>query len=234
MALSTNRHPQLRTNAGAPRYGCDIFKASINGVVISGWFIPLQGGVSVTYSNEISKYKRDGFTTIVDYDDPMISLTLSCIYSVGISPGRAVTATGGFSNPAGTTYYDPHGTSIPAGAVRNTPTQTPTRSSSETNAIDVGVPNWAFGIGDVWRFSVDTAMSDRGPASPPTDFTVHDLLLEPGTSWTQPANGFWQLRLNFVTLLYSAAMFGGKAGGYLSPQVPSSDPPVLPTTPGGN
>ena len=224
MPVKLENHPKVRTSAGLPLMGGNIYKASINGLTVLGWFFPIQGGLTVNYTNDTARHKKDGWTVLVDYDDPAYTATFRCLYSIGqVGPGKGATtptgiSTGGFVNPPFGSY-DPHtgrgilvGAGNPAistggGPPRLSPTQT--GGSNE----DFGTPTWTFSVGDVWRFWVDTRQSDRGPsARSRTDFVGVNLLLEPGTSWSQPANGFWQLSLNFINLLGSPAMYQGKKG----------------------
>ena len=209
MPLSTRHHPVLRTNVGVPIYGCDIYKAYINGVGIHGLFVPIQGGVSTVYSNDISMHKLEGWVSLVDYDSPMYSVTLSCIYTRprGIPQNN-------FTLP----NFDNYGNQI----IRNPISRT----------------NWAFIIGDIWRFEVDES-SDRGAYNPSYDFVGKNLLLQPGTKIGQPANNFWQFNINFVNLLGSPAMHGGKSVDFFSDAKidtgynrPQSDTTPKPTAPG--
>lgn len=209
MALETDKHPQVRSSAGVPLFGGDIYQASINGVSIPGWFLPTQGGVSVRYSNQLSRHKKDGWIVMVDYDEPMYLITLNCIYSGGVTPGpvKASHTNPGFYIPDFGTYNPNTGGGI--------------TDRSRTEIIVGG--RWTFSVGDVWRFEISRSQSDRGVASPSrTDFVGVNLLLDPGTSWQQPANGFWQFTMNFANLLGSPVMTGGKNYNF------SSEPNIQP------
>ena len=221
MALSLRNHPKVRTSVGVPLIGGDVYKASINGTTLIGWFVPLQGGLSVSYSNDVSRHKKDGWVSLVDYDSPMYSITLNCMYSTGdIGPARGRGSVSGAIrnwgfNP-GFGIYDPS----TGGGILTGSGNPAVRSAGAIFAgpgTGTGTGGWYFSVGDVWRFWIDRGQSDRGVASPSrSDFVGTNLLLEPGTRWNQPANGFWQFTMNFANLLGSPAMTGGKNTNYSS------------------
>ena len=219
MALKLPKHQTVRTSVGLPLMGGDVYCARIDNVPIRGWFVPLEGGLTVRYSNNITRHKKDGWVVMVDYDEPMYTATLQCMYTLGWKAGplnNAPSAGGSsavikdpFLTP-GIQTYDPHGTTWHGNPTTVAPGGPATVVSGGGSAGTCGVTGaiaWAFGVGDVWRFQADEAQSDRGSARPSrTDFVGTNLLLEPGTQWNQPANGFWQLTLNFANLLGSPAM----------------------------
>ena len=175
--LPIGEHPILHSSDGVVPSGADYYKASINGG-------PLLNGTFKPLDGGVS----------VSINNEKLEQMVNGRVRVRVDQNRTASIT-----------FD---------CVYQIGDGRPLQGDQQVNmkrAMGIGKPagylNWNLNPGDIWKFTIDQVVSDRGNYDPNNDsipfFLNKDLVLEAGSSMSVPAQGFWQLSLPFMLYIDS-------------------------------
>lgn len=179
MALTNLQdHPFARTDVGQIGQGTVVYKAKINGTDVKGFFIPLEGGLNISYNTDQQEFMVAGRVRNVSYQNPKMTATLDCIYAFG-GPGAPATEQESEMDEA-------LGLGSGTGSFR-----------WRFRPGD----KWEF------RIDTDnTDRVYQSTDEPFPDFLNETLFIESGSAFSIPNTDRWNLNLSFMRYLNSAVM----------------------------